>query len=361
MKDRSMKKVLLAASLVILTPITALADAVSDFYSGPGKVIRFIIRTPPGGGYDLLSRLLARHMGRHIPGNPTITPINMPGGGGIVAANYMAQLAPKDGTVLSIISQGLATDQALGLSPQLTSDLRSFNWIANVEYSNQLLAVWHTSPTKTLDDAKRRVTRIGSTGAGSASVQLPAFYNNVLGTKFQIVFGYPGGIDVDLAMERGEVEGRGTNPYSDYMAAKPDWIPKKLAVPLIQVGMEKEPALPDVPLLRDQAVRPEDKPLLEFMSRAVTVGRPLATTPGVPAERVEALRKAFHDTLRDPEFIADAKRTNAELRPMPGDQLAQLYRDLIGAPQQIKDRVKVALEPRKADAQEIEGGGKAAE
>ena len=356
-----MKSYLTAIVLALQVPVPALADAVSDFYSGPGKVVRFIIRTPPGGGYDLLSRLLARHMGRHIPGNPTITPINMPGGGGIVAANYMAHVAPKDGTVLSIISQGLATDQALGLSPQLTSDLRTFNWIANVEFSNQLLAVWHTSETKTLDDAKRRVTRIGSTGAGSASVQLPAFYNNVLGTKFQIVFGYPGGIDVDLAMERGEVEGRGTNPYSDYMAAKPEWIPKKLVTPIIQVGMEKEPALPDVPLLRDQPVRDEDRPLLEFISRAVTVGRPLATTPGAPPERVAALRKAFEATLRDPEFIADAKRQNAELRPMPGDQLAQLYRDLIGAPQDVKDRVKVALEPRKSDAQEIPGGAKAGE
>ena len=355
-----MRKHLLAPLVIFLTCAPAVADSVSDFYSGPGKVIRFVIRTTPGGGYDLLSRLLARHMGRHIPGNPSMSPINMPGGGGIVAANYLAQVAPKDGTVLSIISQGLATDQALGLSLQLTSDLRSFNWIANVEFSNQLLVVWHTSQTQSLEDAKRRVTRIGSTGAGSASVQLPAFYNNVLGTKFQIVFGYPGGVEVDLAMERGEVEGRGTNPYSDYMSGKPEWIPKKLIKPLVQVGMEKEPALPDVPLLRDQFVRDEDKALLEFMSRAVTVGRPLATTPGTPPERVAALRKAFHDTMRDPEFIADAKRQNAELRPMPGEQLAQLYRDLIGAPQDVKDRVKLALEPRKTDALEIPGGAKAA-
>ena len=354
-----MKKTFVALSLMLLAPGVARADSVRDFYAGPGKVIRFVIRTPPGGGYDLLSRLLARHLGRYIPGNPTLTPVNMPGGGGIVAANHLAHVAPKDGTVLSIISQGLATDQALGLSPQLTADLRTFNWIANVEFSNQLLVVWNTSPTQTLEDAKRRVTRIGSTGAGSASVQLPAFYNNVLGTKFQIVFGYPGGVDVDFAMERGEVEGRGTNPYSDYMAAKPDWIPKKRITPIIQVGMEKEPALPDVPLLRDQPVREEDKPLIEFMSRAVTVGRPLATTPGVPAERVAALRKAFHDLLGDADFIADAKRQNAEVRPMSGEKLAELYRDLIGAPQDVKDRVKVALEPRKTDTQEIPGGAKA--
>ena len=175
-------------------------------------------------------------------------------------------------------------------SPQLKADLEEFNWIANVVYSNQLLVVWHTSPTKTIEDAKNRVTTIGTTGAGSASVQYPAFYNNVLGTKFKIVFGYPGGQHIDLAMERGEVEGRGTNPYSGWMASKPTWIPEKKIIPLMQAGIEKEPALPDVPLIIDQPVRAEDRPLLQFMANSSTVGRPLATTPGVPADRVAALR-----------------------------------------------------------------------
>ena len=328
---------------------SALADPVRDFYAGPGKQIRFIIRTPPGGGYDLLSRLLAKHMGRHIPGEPNLTPINMPGGGGIVSANYLAQVAPHDGTVISIVSQGLASDQALGLSPQFTADLRTFNWIANVEISNQLLAVWRTSPTKTLEDAKHRVTTIGTTGAGSASVQFPAFYNNVLGTKFKMIFGYPGGEAVDLAMEKGEVEGRGANPYADYMASKPHYLRDKLIIPLIQVGMRKEPALPDTPLLLDQPVPPEDKPLLEFMSRAATVGRPLATTPGVPPERVAALRKAFEETIRDPEFIADAKRVDADINPMPGDELADLIGRMISAPADVRARVKKAIEPREED------------
>src|SRR5438876_8370114 len=287
-----------------LIPAPARADAVSDFYKG--KQIRMVIRTTVGGDYDQYSRLFAHFLGKHISGNPTILPINMPGGGGITAANYMAQVAPRDGTVIGIVSQGLAADQAMGMSPQLKADLREFNWIANVVHSNQLLVVWHTSPTKTLADAKQRVTTIGPTGAGSASVQYPAFYNNVLGTKFKIVFGYPGGQHIDLAMERGEVEGRGTNPYSGWMASKPTWIPQKLIIPLIQAGVEKEPALPDVPLITEQPVRPEDKPLLEFMARASTVGRPLATTPGVPAERVAALRAAFLATVKDPEFIAAA-------------------------------------------------------
>src|SRR6478735_6980708 len=255
----------------------ALAESVADFYKG--KQIRFVIRTTPGGDYDQYSRLFARYMGKHIPGNPSLVPVNMPGGGGITAANYMAQVAPRDGTVIGIVSQGLAADQALGMSPQLKADLREFNWIANVVYSNQLLVVWHTSPTKTIEDAKRRVTTIGTTGAGSASVQYPAFYNNVIGTKFKIIFGYTGGAAIDLAMERGEVEGRGTNPYSGWMASKPTWIPEGKIIPLIQAGVEKEPALPNVPLILDQKVKSEDKPLLEFMARGATVGRPLATTP----------------------------------------------------------------------------------
>jgi tripartite-type tricarboxylate transporter receptor subunit TctC len=343
----AMKKPLRAAlcGTLLLASSPAMADAVSDFYKG--KQIRMIVRTTVGGDYDQYSRLLARFIGKHIPGNPSVLVVNMPGGGGITAANYMAQVAPHDGTVFGIVSQGLATDQALGMSPQLKADLREFNWIGNVVYSNQLLVVWKTSPTKTIEDAKKRETTIGTTGAGSASVQYPAFYNNVLGTKFKIVFGYPGGQHIDLAMERGEVEGRGTNPYSGWMASKPTWIPTKQIIPLIQAGLEKEPALPDVPLIIDQPVKPEDKPLLQFMAQASTVGRPFATTPGVPAERVAALRAAFQATLKDPEFIAAAAQENMEINPMNGDKMQEIIFGLLSSPKDVRDRVKVALEPKK--------------
>src|SRR5262245_18371882 len=227
-----------AAVLAGMLPVissAALAKPIADCYKG--KQIRMVMRTTPGGDYDQYSRLLARFMGTHIPGNPQFVVVNMTGVGGITAANYMAQVAPREGTVVGIVSQGLAADQALGMSPQLKADLHEFNWIGNVVYSNHLLVVCPTSPTKTIEDAKQRVTTIGTTGAGSASVQYPAFYNNVLGTKFKIVFGYPGGQHIDLAMERGEVEGRGTNPYSGWMASKPTWIPQKLIIPLIQAGV----------------------------------------------------------------------------------------------------------------------------
>lgn len=339
----------LAAPLGLPAGAALAQQSVQEFYAGPGKQMRMIIRTTAGGGYDLLSRLVARHMGRFIPGEPQMVAVNMPGGGGIVAANFMMQVAPKDGSVVSIFSQGLASDQALGLSPAFKADLRTVNWIANVTYSNQLLVVHRTAKTQTLEEAKQRVTTIGTTGAGSASVQFPAFFNNVLGTKFKMVFGYPGGAEIDLAMERGEVEGRGTNPYTDYMSAKPTWIPNKIVIPLIQTGLVKEPALPDVPLLLDQKVPPEDRPLLEFMSRSSAVGRPLGTTPGAPADRVAALRAAFQAMIKDNEFIADAKKHNMDIRPMTGEELDKLIRDIVDTPPAIRDRVKRAMEPKDGD------------
>lgn len=340
------------AIVAVVSSAAAEAQAVADFYRG--KQIRFIVRTASGGDYDQYSRLFARFMNRHIPGNPNIIVVNMPGGGGIVAANFMAKLAPQDGTVMGIVSQGLALEQALELSGELQADLRSFNWIANVVFSNQLLVVWHGSQTKTLEDAKRRETIIGTTGAGSASVQYPAFYNNVIGTRFKMVTGYISGQEVDLAMERGEVEGRGTNTYAGYMASKPDWIPKGRIVPLVQAGIEKEPALPNVPLIVDLDVRPEDKPLLQFMARASAVGRPLATTPNVPADRVAALREAFTKTIADAEFIDTAKRENMEIRPMTGEKLTELIVGILDSPADVKARLKAALNPKPGQLQEAE-------
>jgi tripartite-type tricarboxylate transporter receptor subunit TctC len=338
---------LIASAIAGVFASTAHAQDEAKFYEG--KQVRMIIRSGVGGGYDLYSRMLARHIGKHIPGNPAIVPINMPGGGGIVAANHVATVAPRDGTILTMVSQGLPTDQALGLTPSFKADLRTFNWIGNMSSSNQVTVVWHTSKTQTFEDAKKRETLIGSTGAGSVSTQLPALFNNLLGTKFKIITGYPDGREVDIAMERGEVEGRGTNPWASYKSAQPRLVRDKLIRPIIQIGLEKEPDLPDVPLLLDQPVAPEDKPVLEFMSKAVMVGRPIGTTPGVPAGRVNALRRAFDATLKDPEFIAETTAQNAEIDYMSGETLAKIIDDLIGAPPAVHERVRAVLRPKESD------------
>ena len=365
-------RMLVAAAIVLATPMSsalgqtggdktggdktgsdkAMADPVADFYRG--KQLQVIVRTTVGGGYDTLSRLIGRHIGRHIPGQPTVVVVNMPGGGGLQAANFMGLRAPQDGTHISIIGQGIPIDQALGLNKSLQADMRKLEWIANMGGSNQVMAVWHTSPTKTLADARRRETLIGTSGTGSISVQLPSIYNNVLGTKLKLVIGYPGGVEIDLAMERGEVEGRGTNPWADYVAAAPRLVNEKLINIIVQVGLTREPALPNVPTLMEEASTPDGKAIAEFMTKGVAVGRPLATTPNVPADRLAALRKAAKAMVADPEFIKEAEKTSTEVRYMPGEELAKLIQDVIDAPADLRAKVKEAMEPPK-DARKIEG------
>jgi tripartite-type tricarboxylate transporter receptor subunit TctC len=337
-----------ALGSAVLTPaMAASSDAnasVANFYKG--KQMKFIIRSAPGGGFDTYSRLLARHIGHHIPGNPSLLPQNMPGGGGITSANYVGEIAPKDGTILTMVGQALPMDQALGLTPSFKADLRTFGWIGNISDSNVLSYVWHTSPTKTMADAKRRETTLGATGAGDTSSWIPAVYNKVLGTKFKIINGYKSGSAVKLAMEREEVEGFGSNPWSALRSASPHLVNDHLITILVQVGVRKEKDLPNVPLLTELAGTPEDKSILEFISKGLAVGRPIGTTPGVPAERVAALREAFDATLIDPAFMADAKNLSAEINPMDGTTLQQLIDDVIGAPQSLKDKVKAVMPAR---------------
>jgi hypothetical protein len=196
-----MKKFFVALSLTLFAPGLARADSVSDFYAGSGKVIRFVIRTPPGGGYDLLSRLLARHMGRYIPGNPTLTPVNMPGGGGIVAANYMAHVAPKDGTILGAVSQGIPLQGTLG-HPQARYAASKFNWLGRIAPSGNVTMVWHTSKAMSFDDALKQEIVLGATGAGSTVALYPSVMNEILKTKFKLVMGYKGSPEAMLAMGR---------------------------------------------------------------------------------------------------------------------------------------------------------------
>ncbi len=337
--------------------LSAQAQSPEQFYAG--KQIKFIIRSQPGGGYDQYARLLARHMGRNIPGKPSIVPVNMPGGGGIVSANYVAHVAPRDGTILTMVSQGLPVDQALGLNKTLKVDVRTFNWIGNISYSNQLLVAWHTAKTKTLEEAKQQELTIGATGAGSISTQLPALYNHVLKTRFKIVYGYPDGGDVNIAMERGELEGRSTNTWASYKSVTPHYISNKWIFPIVQIGLRKEPELPDVPLLRDQPMSEEDLAVVEFMSKAVSVGRPVATTADTSPDRVNALRRAFDATLKDAAFIAEAEKQRAEIEPMSGEELTKIINELIATPPDVLARVKIALEPKKEDTKKtsIEGKG----
>lgn len=324
-----------------LAPSTATADPIEDFYRG--KSISMIIATAPGGDYDLRARLVSRHMGRHIPGNPTIVPRNMPGGVGIQAMNYMANVAPKDGTTIHAIMQNMSTHQALG-GAGVEFDTRKFFWIGNTTDTPNVINSWHTTDIRTIQDVMTRELVVGAPGQATNSVYYPKALNDLVGTKFKIVSGYPGGNDVNLAMERGEVGGRGSNSWASWKATKPDWLREKKIFMLVQIALKRDPELADVPTMIELAKSDEDKAVMTFLSADVPIARSYVTNPGVPAERVQALRRAFDATMQDPQLLAEAAKLNMDLRPTTGEE-SQRYADLIAnAPQQVLTRAKAIID-----------------
>ncbi len=341
-----MKALVVASACAFLAAVQpAAADPIEDFYKG--KSMRMIVHTTPGGGYDAYGRLMARHIARHIPGAPTVVAQNMPGGGGLRQANYVGNAAPKDGTILALISQGLPLLQIASgevENTKLEVDFLTFNWIGNMSDSNQVLVTWHTSPVKTFADAQKIQEQMGASGVGSISVQLPSVMNNLLGTKFKIITGYPAGNEMNLAMERGEIMGRTANPLASFKATTPHWIAEKKLNYIFQVGIAKEPDLPDVPLLTDLASNDLDRGVLRVMTNIAEFGRPVATTPGVPAERVAALRRAFQAMLKDAQFVAEADKGRMDIGAMDGETVEKLVAEIVSAPGPVVERLIKAME-----------------
>jgi tripartite-type tricarboxylate transporter receptor subunit TctC len=329
--------------VVLGPPASADVAAVETFYAN--HQMKIIIRSSPGGTYDFYSRLFAQFMGAHIPGHPTIVPINMPGAGGVTAANYVGREAPHDGTILTIVGLGLPLLQAIGGGESLQTDLRKFGWLGSVSNSNQATVAWHTSKVLTLADAQRQVSLLGVPGVGAPSQQLVSFYNYFLGTKFKPVYGYQTSVDINLAMERGEVEGAGSNEWTEYLISVPDWVRDKKIVPLIQTGLEKEPDLRDTPLLLDLAKTPEQQAAFRMMSESISLGRALAASPDVPPERLEALRTAFTQTISDPQFIAAVEKGRGTVRPKTAEQVQSIIQSLFDAPEPVRALVKAGQAP----------------
>ncbi|HEY2227861.1 MAG TPA: hypothetical protein VGI22_09000 [Xanthobacteraceae bacterium] len=322
----------------------AAADPVEDFYRG--KQIKIYIRAAPGGNYDIYSRLIGRHIGRFLPGNPSVLPINMPGGGGLVALNYVANVAPRDGTVLTMITQSFPMDQALGLDRNLKVDMRVLNWIGNMSDTNEFFYTAKSSPTRTLEDARRRETPVAATGAGSIMTQLAAVYNNMLGTRFKVIYGYPSGPDMSLAMERGEVEGRSTSNPQVLGSSKAEVAAKYNF--LIQAGMHRYPDYEEVPLLRELASTAEQQAVFDFVSEAVVIARPIVTNPEVPPERVAALRRAFDAVMADPLMRAEARRENLDIGTRSGEELQGLIAAMLNTPPAILAQVARAIQIKSA-------------
>ena len=325
--------------LAIAAPNVALADPAADFYRG--KQLKVIIRAAPGGNYDLYLRLLARHIVRYIPGNPTAVPMNMPGGGGLTSLNYFDKVAPHDGTALTMVTQTQPMDQALGLDKS-GIDMRALNWIGNMSGENSFLVTHRTSPTKTLEDAKQRETTLAATGAGGSEVMLVSILNQFLGTKFKNIIGYRNSPEMNLAMERGETDGRITTNLRALFAAHANGADGFNV--LVQVGLQADKDHASVPLLRAFARQPNQQLVFDFISQTMALARPVATNDGVPAERVAALRRAFDATMQDAEFLTEAKRQDLDISPWTGDELQKTVTDIVNTEPVILDQIRKALE-----------------
>ena len=308
------------------------AQTGKDLYAG--KSLEMIIGFSAGGGYDAPARLLVRHYENHLPGKPKIVVRNMPGGGSRTAAGYVYNVAPKDGTVLATVDQSLPLQQALG--ENLTFDAPKFTWVGNLAAGTNILMVWAASGVKTIEDAKRTEVSIGATGSGSS--QQPKMMNILLGTKFKIILGYPGGNEINLALERGEVTGR-TNTWASIKAAKPDWLRDGKINVIVQIGLNRAPDLPNVPLLMDLASNEDDRSMLKLLSAPATIGRPILSTPGLAAPVKEVLRTAFNATMKDPAFLEDAEKQKTEINPMTGEDLERIITDIMTVPTPVAQKL----------------------
>jgi tripartite-type tricarboxylate transporter receptor subunit TctC len=308
------------------------ATGVSDFFRG--KTITLIVGDDAGGQYTVNGRLLAEYLGKYIPGNPNIIVQNMPGASSVTATNYLYAVAPEDGTVFGLPNQSVVLYQAARL-PALRYKAEKMNWIGSMTASNHVVVVMARSGVKTLDDAKTKEVTMGSLGVNGTLSVYPTVLNRIAGTKFKLVVGYSGANLVDLAMLRGEIDGRGSYTWTDLKASHPDWLASKKVNLLVQLGPQKAPDLPDVPLLTDLARSEHEREVLAFISSDTVLGRPFVLPPNVPPDRVAALREAFSRTVADPDFLRDAKKLGINIAPVSGAELQKRVEQTVATPREI--------------------------
>jgi tripartite-type tricarboxylate transporter receptor subunit TctC len=305
--------------------IAAHAQSPAEFFKG--KTIEVLIGTSTGGGYDAYTRILSRHMGRHIPGNPVLVPKNMTGGGGIRLANFLYNAAAKDGMVFGTYNRGITYEPLLG-NKSAQFDPSRFHWIGSTNDEVSICVAWHTTGVERYQQVIERELVVGASGVGADTYQFPKLINGVLGTRFKIVTGYPGGNDIDLAMERQEVQGRCSWSWSSVKATHPTWLPEKRFNILFQMGLSKHPELRDTPLIMDLAKTDDDRAIFKLMFSRQVMAWPFFLPPGVPQDRIDALRRAFDETMRDKEFLADAAKARFEIRPVTGATIQALVGEI---------------------------------
>jgi tripartite-type tricarboxylate transporter receptor subunit TctC len=328
----------LLTAAIVLSTTAAHAQSVEDFYKG--KTVSLVIGFSVGGGYDLYARHLARHIGKHIPGNPTVLPQNMSGAGSLRAANFIYTAAPKDGTAFGTFSR------TTGINPLLESgatfDGTKFTWLGSVTDDVSTCVTWHTSPVKTWKDFIAKPVTLGGQGPSSEPDIFARLYKNVFGAPIKLVAGYPGTNEISLAMERGEVEGLCGLSWSTIKGRHAAWLRDKKINILVQAAFKKEPEMgPDVPLIMEQTKDTEKLQILKLILAAQEMARPFAAPPGIPADRKAALIAAFNATMKDPDYLAEAKKLNMDVNPVTAAALDKLLAELYATP---KDVVKKASE-----------------
>jgi tripartite-type tricarboxylate transporter receptor subunit TctC len=335
--QRAMRGLLVAC---LLTPwATALAQSPEAFFRG--RTVSIYIGFGGGGSYDFYGHLIARHMGKHIPGNPNVVAQAMPGAGSFKLANWLTSVAPKDGTAMGIVSQAVALEEALG-SPGVAYRAADFNWIGRATSVIEIMMTYGDARAKTIEDARRREVLIGGTGPGSPSEGYPKLLNAGASTKFRIIAGYPASAEVLLAMEKGEVDAAFTS-WGSLSAFHQDWLAAKSVHLLVQGTVARTAELPDTPAVGELGDKPEDRTMLQLYASTADIGRSFIAPPGMPPDRVAALRAAFDATMRDPEFRAEVEKARAEFHPATGAEIQAIVAKNAAPPPGVIARMKKLL------------------
>jgi tripartite-type tricarboxylate transporter receptor subunit TctC len=323
---------LAGAALAALLACPGQAQTPAEFYRG--KTIELDISSSVGGGYDVHGRLLARHLTKHMPGNPIVVPKNVDGAGGLRMANLLYNTAPRDGTVFGIIYRSTPFEPLFG-NKAAQIDATKFTWIGSASNEVSICVSWHTSGIATIEDLTRTELLVGSTGPGADTHQFTKIINGVFGTRMKIINGYPGGNEIVLAMERGEVGGRCGWSWSAVKATRMSWVTEKKVNIFLQMALTSHPELPNVPLILDLAKTAEERAIIRLVFARQVVAWPYVAPPGVPADRTAALRKAFLDTMKDKDFLADAEKAKLEIMPVAGEEIQKLITELYATPADV--------------------------
>ena len=333
-----------ALRLMLWLTVLGFAPAqAQDFYRG--KTVTIVVSTSTGGGYDAMARAIARHIGRHVPGNPNFVIRNMPGAGGIAAVNWLFNVAEKDGTIVGLVSNATPLEPLFG-TKEARYDATRFNWLGTPSFETAMVLLWHTVPVNSIQDLKTRETNMGASGANSTPAFYTRVFNATLGTRMKLIAGYPGQSNALLAMERGELDGYPSVFYSALTSTRPTWLANKQAKAIFQYGPERLKELPDVPFAPDLLSGNDDKLLMQAAVAPLALGRPLLMPPNVPPDRVAALRKALGDTFRDAAFQAEAEKIGVIVNaPRTGEQLQDVIVKAYATPSRVVDRLQKLNNP----------------